>query len=88
MAPTPDDQGYWLVGADGGIFDFGDAGFFGSMGGTHLNEPIVGLAPTPDGQGYWLVGADGGIFALGDAPFIGSLAGQSLNGRIVGTGTI
>jgi hypothetical protein len=58
------------------------------MGGTHLNEPIVGLAPTPDGQGYWLVGADGGIFALGDAPFIGSLAGQSLNGRIVGTGTI
>jgi hypothetical protein len=88
MAPTPDGQGYWLVAADGGIFTLGDAGFFGSMGGTHLNEPIVGLAPTPDGQGYWLVGADGGIFALGDAPFIGSLAGQSLNGRIVGTGTI
>ncbi|MHB8594026.1 MAG: hypothetical protein ACYDB3_06775, partial [Acidimicrobiales bacterium] len=25
MAPTPDAKGYWLVGADGGVFAFGDA---------------------------------------------------------------
>ena len=31
--PPPPGQGYWLVAADGGIFDFGDALFFGSMGG-------------------------------------------------------
>jgi hypothetical protein len=36
--------GYWLVGSDGGIFSFGDATFDGSMGGTHLNQPIVGMA--------------------------------------------
>ena len=24
MAPTPDSQGYWLVGVDGGVFAFGD----------------------------------------------------------------
>ena len=36
--------GYWLVAFDGGIFSFGDATFDGSMGGTHLNQPIVGMA--------------------------------------------
>ncbi len=56
MAPTPDGGGYWLVASDGGIFAFGDARFDGSMGGTPLNAPIVGMAPTPDGGGYWLAG--------------------------------
>jgi hypothetical protein len=31
--------------SDGGVFTFGDAGFFGSEGGTSLNAPIVGIAP-------------------------------------------
>ncbi len=30
IAATPDGDGYWLVGADGGVFAFGDAHFFGS----------------------------------------------------------
>ena len=67
MAPTPDGGGYWLVASDGGIFSYGDAGFFGSTGSIHLNKPIVGMAPTPDGGGYWLVASDGGIFSFGDA---------------------
>ena len=47
MAPTtPYRGGYWLVASDGGIFSFGDAGFYGSMGGKHLNAPIVGMAAT------------------------------------------
>ncbi|HEX3946078.1 MAG TPA: protease pro-enzyme activation domain-containing protein, partial [Acidimicrobiales bacterium] len=45
--------GYWLGAADGGIFAFGDARFYGSMGGQHLNAGVVGLAATPDGNGYW-----------------------------------
>ena len=64
MAATPDGAGYWLVASDGGIFAFGDAVFYGSTGGMHLNAPIVGMAPTPDGAGYWLVASDGGIFSL------------------------
>lgn len=31
MAATPTGQGYWLVCADGGVFAFGDAGFFGNI---------------------------------------------------------
>jgi hypothetical protein len=27
--------------SDGGIFAYGDARFFGSMGGTHLNKPTA-----------------------------------------------
>ena len=34
MASTPDGKGYWMVASDGGIFSFGDAAFYGSMGGT------------------------------------------------------
>ncbi len=84
MAATPDGQGYWLVASDGGIFAYGDAAFFGSHGGSPLNQPIVGMAATPDGQGYWLVASDGGIFAYGDAAFYGSHGGSPLNQPIVG----
>jgi len=52
---------------------FGDAAFYGSMGGTTLNAPIVGIAAGAGGHGYWLVGADGGVFSFGDATFFGSL---------------
>ncbi len=84
MAPTPDAGGYWLVGADGGVFSYGDARFVGSTGGIHLNRPIVGMAPTPSGGGYWLAGSDGGIFSFGDAAFFGSTGGIHLNQPIVG----
>ncbi len=83
-ASTPDGNGYWLVGADGGVFAFGDAAFHGSTGGIRLNAPIVGMAPTPDGRGYWLVARDGGIFTFGDAGFHGSTGGIRLNAPIVG----
>ena len=33
MATTPDAKGYWLGALDGGVFSFGDAAFYGSMGG-------------------------------------------------------
>jgi hypothetical protein len=45
IAATPDGKGYWEVASDGGIFAFGDAGFFGSMGGKPLNAPVVGISP-------------------------------------------
>jgi hypothetical protein len=69
---TRDAKGYWLVGNDGGVFSFGDAHFFGSMGGVKLNGRVVGMAATPDNRGYWQVGADGGIFSFGDARFLGT----------------
>jgi hypothetical protein len=72
-----------MVASDGGIFNFGDAPFLGSMGNRRLNRPIVGIAATPSGRGYWLVASDGGIFSFGDAPFLGSLGAVRLNSPIV-----
>ncbi len=70
--------------SDGGIFNYGDAGFFGSRRRPALNKPIVGMAATPDGKGYWLVASDGGIFNYGDAGFFGSAGSLPLNKPIVG----
>ena len=84
IAASPDGGGYWEVGRDGGIFAFGDAAYFGSMGGRILNRPIVGIAATPDGHGYWLVASDGGVFGFGDAAFLGSMGGRFLNRPVVG----
>jgi hypothetical protein len=81
---APGAGGYWEVASDGGIFAFGDAAFHGSMGGTPLNAPIVGMAATPNGAGYWEVASDGGIFAFGGAAFHGSMGGTPLNAPIVG----
>jgi hypothetical protein len=46
MAAMPTGKGYWEVASDGGIFTFGNASFYGSMGGSHLNAPIVAMAAT------------------------------------------
>ena len=76
--------GYRFVASDGGIFDFGSAGFYGSAGSLRLNAPVVGMADTPSTNGYWLVASDGGIFTYGDAQFFGSMGGRPLNRPIVG----
>jgi hypothetical protein len=81
---NPLGTGYRLYAGDGGVFNFHNSGFFGSMGGMHLNQPIVGAAPTSLGLGYWLVAADGGIFTFGDAGFWGSTGNLRLNRPVVG----
>ena len=79
--PTATATGWWL--RTGGVFSFGDAGFYGSAGGLHLRQTIVGMASTPDGHGYWLVASDGGVFSFGDAGFYGSVGGLHLRRSIV-----
>jgi hypothetical protein len=72
------------VASDGGIFNYGDAHFYGSTGSLVLNKPVVGMAASPSGKGYWLVASDGGIFNYGDAPFQGSAGSLHLNAPVVG----
>ena len=81
---TPTRKGQWRFGTDGGVFAYGEARFYGSHGGKHLNAPVVGIAATPSGRGYWLAGADGGVFAYGDARFSGSGVGKRFNAPLVG----
>jgi L,D-peptidoglycan transpeptidase YkuD (ErfK/YbiS/YcfS/YnhG family)/ribosomal protein L24E len=84
LVRTPDGKGYWVAASNGAVYAFGDARSYGSMAGTTLQQPVVGMAATPDGKGYWLVASDGGIFAFGDAKFHGSMGNRTLNKPIVG----
>ncbi len=78
--------GYRMVARDGGVFSFCEP-FLGSMGGQHLNAPMVGMAATPGAGGYWEVASDGGIFSYGKATFYGSTGSLHLNAPIVGMAT-
>ena len=40
--------GYWLVASDGGIFAFGNAGYYGSIPGSGLQPGRLGPAPQPE----------------------------------------
>jgi hypothetical protein len=74
LAAGPHGSGYSMLAADGGVFVFEpDGGFWGSLGATRLNQPVVAGARTCSGEGYWLAARDGGVFSFGDAPFHGSL---------------
>jgi hypothetical protein len=84
MAATADGKGYWEVWSDGGVFAFGDAKYYGSMGGTRLAQKVIGITATATGNGYWLFAADGGVFAFGDAKFAGSTGGLALVAPVVG----
>jgi hypothetical protein len=73
-----------LAAADGGVFTYGNANFYGSAGSLSLNKPVVGMATPTQGLGYWLVASDGGLFAYGNALFEGSMGGKPLNKPVVG----
>lgn len=71
IAANPDGHGYTEVTNIGGVFTFGDAGFYGAATGLGISN-VVGIRETSDGGGYWLFASDGGVFAYGDAGYVGS----------------
>ena len=79
LSALPDGSGYWVFTDQGRALPFGDAQFYGDMGGTTLNGRVLDSVATPTGRGYWMVASDGGIFSFGDARFFGSMGGQRLN---------
>jgi Peptidase A4 family len=73
MVPSIDDNGYFMVASDGGVFAFGDAHFAGSCPGIGgCNGSAVAVMPDATGKGYWLVTSTGSVYTFGDAPYFGS----------------
>ncbi len=70
-----DEHGYYLVGADGGVFAFGDAPYLGSLPGDGVRvDDVVGMAVTASSNGYWLVASSGEVYAFGAAAHLGTVA--------------
>jgi hypothetical protein len=92
-ATAPPAPGYWLAGADGGVFSFG-APFYGSgvtRPGACLFSPQPGsihdstmgcaaIAGTPSGNGYWLLNSFRSGTAFGQAAQALQAGCTSLNG--------
>ncbi len=85
MAASPTGQGYWMVAADGGIFDFGDAPFYGSMGGQAPQRARWSAWPPrrPAGATGWSP-PTAASSPSATPPFFGSMGGQPLNRPVVG----
>ena len=67
IAPSANDSGYLLVGADGGTFSFGSgAPYAGSLPGEGVSvDDVIGVALTPNGPGYWMAEASGSVWSFG-----------------------
>ena len=63
-------QGYWLLAADGGVFTYGAAHYYGPN--RNLGSDIVAMARTADGAGFWTLDNNGDVFHYGDAVWYGS----------------
>ena len=69
---APKRSGYWMVGADGRVYNFGDANSYGDAA-LAPGAQAVDLEPTPSGNGYWIVDDQGHVFARGDATGLGDV---------------
>ncbi len=80
MVPSADGGGYFMVGADGGVFAFGDAAFEGSCPGIVGGCAGAAVAVMPDatGNGYWVVTATGHVYTFGDANYYGGPGPQAV----------
>ena len=65
-------SGYWMVGAGGVVYAFGDARWLGNAA-VPAGVDAVDLEPTPSGNGYWVVDARGAVYGFGDAGPFGGL---------------
>ena len=73
MVPSNDDNGYFMVASDGGVFAFGDAHFAGSCPGIGgCAGAAVAVMPDASGNGYWLVTSTGNVYTFGDAAYFGA----------------
>ena len=73
MVPTDGGDGYLLVGADGGVFAFGDARFEGSCPGVGgCVGSAVAVVPDDFNNGYWVVTNSGQVYAFGGATYYGA----------------
>jgi len=74
ISPSPV-VGYWAIGADGKVYNFGDAPKLGDASST--GNPIIDIEAAPHGTGYWTLDSKGTVAAFGPVLY-GSLSAADL----------
>ena len=74
---TAPGAGYWMVGTDGVVYNFGSAAELGDA--PVGSAAAVDLEPTRSGAGYWVVDDIGRVFTFGDAAWRGNVEGADLD---------
>jgi hypothetical protein len=67
--------GYWAIGVDGKVYNFGDAPKFGEP--SSPNNLVIDIEAAPHGNGYWTLDSKGTVSAFGPVSY-GSLAATDL----------
>jgi sugar lactone lactonase YvrE len=72
--PVSNKSGYWMLGAEGKVFPFGDAASFGDAAGLiPASAKAVHIEPTKDFGGYWINDDRGGVYPYGNAARLGGI---------------
>ena len=76
---VPGKSGYWMLGADGKVWGFGDAKVLGDVvGRMPAGASAVHIEPTPSMGGYWINDDRGGVYSFGDAAALGGINSSAL----------
>jgi hypothetical protein len=78
LRPTAARSGYWMLGADGTVYPFGEAARFGQAA-VPAGRAAVDFEPTPSGSGAWVLDDTGAVTAFGDAVALGGVARSLLS---------
>jgi hypothetical protein len=74
VSPSPV-VGYWAIGADGKVYNFGDAPKLGEP--TSAGNTVIDIEAAPHGTGYWTLDSHGTVSAFGPVLY-GSLSAADL----------
>lgn len=81
---TWNEDGYWLLGADGSVSGHGAATDHGdAVGMLGPGERAVSMSSRPGGGGYWIFTTLGRALQFGSAQHFGDMSGVPLNGPVL-----
>ncbi len=79
ITAAQDADSYWVVAADGAVFSFGNAPYFGSLPEKGIRAKAADIAGRPGGGGYWVLGENGTVYPFGAAVELGGLPNIGVN---------
>ncbi|GAC1386527.1 MAG: hypothetical protein NVS1B7_4420 [Candidatus Saccharimonadales bacterium] len=83
MGQSSQNDRYWELTNNGGVYAFGAATFYGDALVDNLTN-YVSMTARPTADGYWLVNSTGTVRAFGAAVFLGDLTDTGPSAPIVG----